>query len=42
MKKHYLSIVCSLLTLFTFTVSAPVQAEAALQVPDSQVVSEHI
>lgn len=42
MKKNYLSIVCSLLTLFTFTLSAPVQTEAAIQVPDSQIVSEYI
>lgn len=42
MKKIFLSVACSLLTLFVFTISVPVQAEAALQVPDSQIVSEYI
>lgn len=42
MKKMLLSIVCSFLTLFTFTVSAPVQAMATLQVPNPPIVSEYI
>ena len=42
MKKMLLSIVCSFLTLFTFTASTPVQAMATLQFPNPQIVSEYI
>lgn len=42
MKKMLLSIVCSFLTLFTFTVSTPVHAMATLQVSNPQIVSEYI
>ena len=42
MKKTLLSIACCLLTLFIFTTKTPSQAEAALQAPSSQVVSDYI
>lgn len=42
MKKIFMSVACSLLTLFAFTVSTPVQAMATLQVPNPPIVSEYI
>lgn len=42
MKKLFLSITCSFFVLLSFALTAPTQAEAESQTPDSRITSEYI